>query len=143
MEQDHFKKLENMYLAAPINAFYQPEIKVSSGKTEIKISVDQKYFHAADAVHGSVYFKMMDDAAFFAANSIVEDVFVLTGTFETKFLRPVTEGSLIAVGELTKNMGNKLEARAKLYNDEMEIVGSGSGIFVKSKMRLDELDSYN
>ena len=35
-------------------------------------------FHAAGAGHGTIYFKMLDDAAFYAANSMVEEQFVLT-----------------------------------------------------------------
>ncbi len=46
----------------------------------------------------SVYFKALDDAAFFAANSVVEDVFVLTTNFNIQLLRTVTEGTLIATG---------------------------------------------
>ena len=37
--------------------------------------------HAAGAVHGSYYFKVLDDACYFAANSLVSDVFVLTVSF--------------------------------------------------------------
>jgi hypothetical protein len=31
------------------------------------------FFHAAHAVHGSVYFKALDDAAFFAVASLVQE----------------------------------------------------------------------
>ncbi len=138
----HHRKLENMYLTAPINELYQPTIKIIEGKCEIEITVKQQFFHAANALHGSVYFKMLDDAAFFAANSVIEDVFVLTGSFETKFLRPVSSGRLTAKGELLKNLGNKLEARAKLFDDKGVLVATGSGIFIKSKMVLSEIKSY-
>lgn len=85
---------------------------------------------------------MLDDAAFFAVNSVVNDVFVLTATFETKFLRSISIGKLTAKGELLKNLGEKLEARAKLFDDKGIIVATGFGIFVKSKMQLSELESY-
>ena len=68
-KDSHFKKLEKMYLAAPINEFYCPLIKITDSEATIEIEVTEKLFHSADAVHGSVYFKMLDDAAFFAANS--------------------------------------------------------------------------
>ncbi len=141
-ENIHYSKLEQMYLAAPINLFYNPTISITEGKCEIAIDVKPDYFHAANAVHGSVYFKMLDDAAFFAANSIVEDVFVLTGSFETKFLRPISEGELIAKGELLKNLGNKLEARAKLYDQGGKLIATGSGWFIKSKINLEEIPSF-
>lgn len=139
---NHHRQLEQMYVQAPINKFYQPTIQVSEGKCEISIDVKEDFFHAANAVHGSVYFKMLDDAAFFAANAVVNDVFVLTASFDTKFLRPVNKGQLIAKGELLKNMGNKLEARAKLYDVEGNIIATGTGWFVKSKINLIDIPSF-
>ena len=35
-------------------------------------------FHTAGAAHGTLFFKMLDDAAFYAANSLVTDRFLLT-----------------------------------------------------------------
>jgi acyl-coenzyme A thioesterase PaaI-like protein len=80
---NHLQKLEHMYLMAPINAFYSPRISISQGEAEITIPVKPEFFHAADAVHGSVYFKLLDDAAFFAVNSLMEDYFALTASFTT------------------------------------------------------------
>ena len=85
---------------------------------------------------------MLDDAAFFAANSVVKDVFVLTASFETKFLRPISEGKLIAKGELLKNLGNKLEARAKLYDLGGNLIAAGTGWFVTSKIELVNISSF-
>lgn len=59
-----------MYLAAPINKIYPPKIWVSEASAEIQIDVKPEYFHGAGAVHGSVIFKLLDDAAFFATNSL-------------------------------------------------------------------------
>lgn len=142
MNQTHYTKLEHMYLAAPINKFYNPIIKVEQSKSEIEIPVKNEFFHAANAVHGSVYFKMLDDAAFFAANSIVEDVFVLTGTFETKLLRPVAEGRLIAKGIVVKSSGIKIEALAELFNEKGKLIATGKGVFIKSKILLSSIDSF-
>lgn len=139
---NHHQKLENMYLAAPINKWYEPTMKVTEGKSEITIHIKEDYHHAANAVHGSVYFKMLDDAAFFAANSVVEEVFVLTASFETKFLRPVSKGKLTAVGELLKNKGHQLEARAKLFNEEGQLIATGNGWFAKSKINLSDIPSF-
>lgn len=142
MNQTHYTKLKNMYLAAPINKFYNPIITIEECKSEIAINVKEEFFHAANAVHGSVYFKMLDDAAFFAVNSIVEDVFVLTGTFQTKLLRPITEGEIVAKGIVTSNWGNKFEAEAELFNDKGKLVATGKGTFVKSKILLISIDSF-
>jgi acyl-coenzyme A thioesterase PaaI-like protein len=69
-EFEHYKSLKKMYLSAPVNKIYNPKIQVDNGTAEIEIEVNEKYFHSAGAVHGSVYFKMLDDAAFFAVSSL-------------------------------------------------------------------------
>ena len=104
VNEEHYRKLEHMYLAAPINAFYSPGIRISHGEAEITIPVKPEFFHAADAVHGSVYFKLLDDAAFFAVNSRVRDVFVLTVSFTVHFARPVASGEMRAVGRLVQQI---------------------------------------
>ena len=89
----HFQALEKMYLDAPINAFYDPRIEVSDAEAIVEIEVSESLFHSAQAVHGSVYFKMLDDAAFFAASSLEKEVFVLT-TSQDPFHR-VCSGRLV------------------------------------------------
>ncbi len=61
--EEHHRKLERLYAAAPTNVYYRPIISVGAGVAEIQIDVRADFFHAAAAVHGSVYFKLLDDAA--------------------------------------------------------------------------------
>ena len=49
-----------------------------AGQARITFTIDERVFHAAGAAHGTSYFKMLDDAAFYAANSLVTDRFLLT-----------------------------------------------------------------
>ena len=132
-----------MYLTkASINDYFKPAIAVGDGTAEIRIEVDPKFFHAAGAVHGTVYFKALDDAAFFAANSVVEDVFVLTTNFNIQLLRPVTEGTLIARGTLVSETKSLLIADAELKDDRDRLVGRGTGSFMKSRMHLKDVPGY-
>ncbi|HMA47984.1 MAG TPA: hotdog fold thioesterase, partial [Frankiaceae bacterium] len=96
MGDDHFRKLERMYLSAPINQLFRPAIHIERGRAEVRIPIRPELFHAAGAAHGAVYFKAADDAAFFAANSLVEDYFVLTTSMNLYLLRPIAEGTLTA-----------------------------------------------
>jgi uncharacterized protein (TIGR00369 family) len=133
-----------MYLqGATINEFFRPKLTIAEETAEIRIEVDPKFFHAAGAVHGAVYFKAMDDAAFFAANSVVEDVFVLTTAFHLHFLRPVTEGTLIATGRLVSATAKLLIADAELVDEHGRLLGRGTGSFMKSRIRLADIPSYN
>ena len=132
-----------MYLtAAAINDYFKPEITIGDGEAEIRIEVDPKFFHAAGAVHGSVYFKALDDAAFFAANSVVEDVFVLTTSFNIHLLRPISEGTLISKGTLVSATRSLLIADAELKDERGRLIGRGTGSFMRSKMLLKDVDGY-
>lgn len=132
----HYRKLERMYLSAPINDFFRPTIDIERGRAVITNPVREDLFHAAGAVHGSVYFKLLDDAAWFAVNSLVIDVFVLTTTFTTYLTRPVTSGTLTAVGEVVNDGRTQWLAQSIVYDDADREVGRGSGTFVRSRSAL-------
>ncbi|HEX7020101.1 MAG TPA: PaaI family thioesterase [Gemmatimonadaceae bacterium] len=136
MSDEHYRKLEQMYLAAPTNEYYRPAIRITDRAAEIRIQVRRDFFHAANAVHGSVYFKALDDATFFAANSVVEDVFVLTASFNLYLLRPVSEGEIVARGTLVSRTKRLLVAEGVLTDDRGREIARGSGTFVPSGIAL-------
>ncbi len=138
MKNDHFEKLERMYLETKVNTeiFDTITAKISEGEAEIGLTISDKYFHALDAIHGTVYFKLLDDAAFFAANSVVEDVFVLTSTFNLNLIRPASEGKLKAIGKLKSQSKSLLFAESTLYNEQGKEIAFGTGTFMKSRVAL-------
>jgi uncharacterized protein (TIGR00369 family) len=131
----HYSKLERMYLSAPINALFEPTIEIGKGVATVEFDVRPGHFHAAGALHGSVYFKGLDDSAFFAAASVVPSHFVLTVSFNTYFTRPVSRGRLRAEGRVVSQSRSLLVAESVLYNEDRE-VARGSGTFVPSKIEL-------
>ena len=139
--EEHFRHLEAIYAAAPCNAYYEPRLAVSEGRAEIVIAVKPDFLHSAGAVHGSVYFKALDDAAFFSANSVVPDVFVLTSSFQLYLLGPITGGEMRAVGQLVHQAKNHFIAESVLYDAARNEVARGSGSFIKSKIPLKGLPS--
>ena len=140
---NHFRRLESMYQAAPLNEYYSPIMSVSEGSAEISIDIDRKFFHAGQAVHGSVYFKMLDDAAFFAANSLETEVFVLTTSFTTYLTKPISSGIMRAVGKVVNKNRSQFIAEAVVYNAKGQEIGRGNGIFVRSKIKLIDVDGYD
>lgn len=133
---EHFRKLERMYATAPINAFFKPELRVSHARAELRIPLRPDFHHAAGATHGSVYFKALDDATFFAANSLVEDVFVLTATFELQLLAPVVEGAIRAVARVTERGERRLTAEGELFDAQGTVIARGKGTFARSRIAL-------
>jgi uncharacterized protein (TIGR00369 family) len=138
----HYRCLECMYQAAPINKIYPPKMTVSEGEAVIEIELKKDYFHSAGAVHGSVYFKLLDDSAFFAANSLEEEVFVLTSSFTTYITRPVSSGKMRAVGKVVNKNRSQWVAESIIYDEEDREIARGNGIFVRSKVLLKEADGY-
>lgn len=132
----HFRKLERMYLSAPCNDYYRPQISISRGACELIIPIKRDFFHAANAVHGSVYFKALDDAAFFAVNSLVKDVFVLTVSFNVHFLRPISAGEMRARGKAFFSSRELFWGESLIYDSKEREIARGSGMFAASKMKL-------
>jgi uncharacterized protein (TIGR00369 family) len=135
-DEAHFRKLERMYHGAPVNRLYEPTIRIASGSAELDLPVKADFFHAAHALHGSVYFKALDDAAFFAVSSLVPDVFVLTASYNVYLTRPVTGGTLHASGRVVHQSRNLFLAEAELFDGEKRLVARGSGSFMRSNIAL-------
>ncbi len=138
MSEEHFLKLQNMYTSTKVNTllYETTECKIELEKATISLTISDKYFHALGAIHGSVYFKLLDDSAFFAVNSIVTDVFVLTTSFNINIIRPVNSGKITAIGQLRYKSKNLFVAESRMFNDEGKEVAFGIGNFSKSKIPL-------
>ena len=87
-------------------------------------------------MHGALYFLALDNAAFFAVNSLVEEVFVLTTSFTTYITRPVSEGVATACGKVVNRNRTQFIAESVLYDSNEREIARANGIFVRSKMPL-------
>jgi uncharacterized protein (TIGR00369 family) len=139
----HFRALEALYAAAPINQIWDSRLEIAeSGLARITFDLDERYYHAAGAVHGTSYFKMLDDAAFYAANSLVSDRFLLTTGFNLLFTRPLTAGQVTAEGRWVSGQRRVFVAEARLLDADGEEAARGTGTFMKSRIALSSLDGY-
>ena len=112
----HYRALEALYASAPVNALFESRLEIpGEGQATIRFTIDERVHHAANAAHGTIYFKMLDDAAFYAANSLVSDRFLLTTAFNLHFTKPIRAG------------------------DE---IGRGTGTFMRSHIALAGLPGY-
>ncbi|MBX7059576.1 MAG: PaaI family thioesterase [Leptospirales bacterium] len=136
MSDEHFRKLENMMHSAPVIKLTGLRASIASGESRMTLAVREELFHAAGAMHGSLYFLALDNAAFFAVNSLVEDVFVLTATFDVRIMKPVSSGEVVAQGKVVSQARSIFTAEAVLYNAAGEAIAQGQGKFMKSKMKL-------
>jgi uncharacterized protein (TIGR00369 family) len=143
-EAAHFRALERLYAAAPVNQLFKSRLEIlGEGHSRISFTVDTAVHHAAGAAHGTIYFKMLDDAAFYAANSLVTDRFLLTTAFNLLLTKPIVGGDLIAEGRWISGRRRVFVADARLIDADGEECARGTGTFMKSRIPLATLPGYN
>ncbi|WP_018479117.1 PaaI family thioesterase [Pontibacter roseus] len=141
--ETHYRRLEHLYHQANVQSLLPGStISVTHGQAELTLPVDSKYFHGAQSIHGSIYFKLLDDAAYFAVASLVQDVFIVTSSFQLNLLRPVSSGQLRAVGKVRSVSKNLFTAESTLYNDKGKEVAFGTGQFMRTAQPLQSLEGY-
>ena len=139
----HWRALEGLYASAPVNRLFDSTLTITGeGTARIAFDVDERCYHAAGAAHGTIYFKMLDDAAFYAANTLVTDKFLLTTSFNLHFSRPVKTGRVIAEGRWISGRRRVLVAESRLIDAEGEEIGRGTGTFQRSRIALSGLPGY-
>ena len=142
-EEAHLRALEALYDSAPVNGLFASRLSLpEAGRSEISFSVAPDSFHAAGAAHGTVYFKMLDDAAFYAANSLVSDRFLLTTAFNLHFTKPLRNGQARAEGRWVSGRRRVFVAEARIVDSTGEECARGTGTFLRSHIALASLDGY-
>ena len=135
-DEEHNRRLGGVFRASPTNAAGETEISVYHGGATLKRQVGPELHHAAGAVHGAHLFKLLDDAAFFAANSLVRDAFVLTVSFNVHYMRPVAAGVLTAEGRVVRATRRVIWSEAELRDERGRLVATGTGTFLSSTVGL-------
>ena len=142
-EEAHFRALESLYAAAPINRLFDSVLEIPApGIARIRFTIDERHFHAGGAAHGTSYFKMLDDAAFYAANSLVTDRFLLTTAFNLLLTKPLKAGPVVAEGRWVSGQRRVFVAEARLIDGEGDEAARGTGTFMRSRIPLAGLPGY-
>ena len=141
--QTHYRALERLYGSAPVNQKFASQLEiVGEGLSRLTFEVGEDDYHAAGAAHGTIYFKMLDDAAFYAANTMATDRFLLTTSFNLHFTKPVRAGTVIAEGRWVSGKRRVLVAESRLVDAEGDEIGRGTGTFMRSRIALSSLAGY-
>ena len=140
----HFRALESLYR----HARDQPPVRVRDRDRRAWLRPhplrgrQDAPIHAAGAAHGTLYFKMMDDAAFYACNSLVSDRFLLTTAFNLVFTRPLKRGRVVAEGAGSAASAGCSSARPAWSFADGEEAARGTGTFMRSHIPLSSLPGY-
>jgi len=140
----HYRALESLYAAAPINDLFDSRLEiVEAGIARISFTIEPAHYHAGGAAHGTSYFKMLDDAAFYACNSLVTDRFLLTTAFNLLFTRPLKTGPVVAEGRWISGQRRVFVGEARLIDSDGEEAARGTGTFMRSSIPLAGLPGYS
>jgi uncharacterized protein (TIGR00369 family) len=139
----HLRALEALYASAPINRLFESRIELpEAGQSKIRFAVQADMFHAANAAHGTLYFKMLDDAAFYAANGFSSDRFLLTTAFNLHFTKPMKNGEAVAEGRWVSGRRRVFVAEARIVDSSGDECARGTGTFMRSHIALTTLPGY-
>ena len=139
----HQEGLLHLFHEAPINqTFAGIRLSFREELAIVYFPVTEEWFHGAMALHGGVYMKALDDAAYFAAALKEPEHFLLTAEMDTSFLRPVGLGSIEARGRFKGREGRSISAEASLYDAEGILVGTCTSLLVPGKSPWQGISSY-
>ncbi len=85
---------------------------------------------------------MLDDAAFYAANSLVTDRFLLTTAFNLLLTKPLRAGPVTAEGRWVSGRRRVFVAEARLIDADGDEAARGTGTFMRSQIALAGLAGY-
>jgi len=137
---DHYRRLERLYHTAPCNEYFDPRMEISDGSARLRIDIQPQFLNGNGTLHGSVYFKALDDVAAFAVYS-TEEMVVPTSAFTIYFIAPASSGTLEAIGKVVDRAGRIYFVEAEARCGE-RTVARGSGTYVRTSMPLSSLDAY-
>ncbi len=142
--QLHFEKLIHMYASARINEihFSSSTMNFNADQVEIRFTPDATLHHSMGFVHGSVAFKLLDDAAFFASQAKEQEFALVTTGFNIHFLRIVSDTPLLAIGKLKQKSKNLWISESRLLDNKNRELAFGTGSFMKSNVLLSTIPAY-
>jgi uncharacterized protein (TIGR00369 family) len=139
----HKSALKHMFDHAPINRFLQGlDLHWDGNSAVASAKVREDFLHAGGTLHGALYMKLLDDAAYFTAALENTSHFILTADFQIRFLRPVQQGIIQARGCLIGVDGKYISASSRLFDAEGQMLATGEGRFAPGPKDWASVEMY-
>ncbi len=120
----HAQKLTFMYNQMPFNDDLKPHMEIIAlGECKVEAEVNPKFFHGGGIVHGSIIFRVLDDACTFAAWSLIDTHICVTKSLHIHFQRPINQGTMQAYGKVLEisQTANEISVEGTLRNQGQEV----------------------
>lgn len=135
----HLRRLERVYHAAPTNGLTPARLALQSAAARLEMDIRDAYRQAVGELHGMLYFKVLDEASFYAANTLVDDVFLTTAAMHVQFLRPVDGAHLVATAQVVHAARSSFIVDAEARDASGRLLARSSGTFVRTGAALPPL----
>ena len=121
--------MENAYLAARSNELLDLGIRISEGEADIVIPLREDVSSDRGNVLDALCISIMNDAAYYAVNSLVGHAPVATVSFNASLTRAHPAGDLLARGRFVGMSADRYLADSILTDSAGTEVGRGEGEF--------------
>lgn len=127
----HRFKMKGWISCAPFERLLNIEIvEASDGQAELKMPFFMEYAQGGGLMHGGALVALADTAVVMAIKTrIPAQSHFATIQMESRFLSPVTKGTVTAKARLAEREGRLLKGEATLYNEDGRIVMEFSTTF--------------
>ena len=125
------------YLKHPMHHNLNMNVELGKNSATITMTIHDSVINLVGILHGAIYFKLIDDACFFAALSAQESSFVATSNMTIHYLKPASKGVLIAHAKMITKQGRKYLCECEIKDEEGTIYTYGSGSFIEPKKSYD------
>jgi acyl-coenzyme A thioesterase PaaI-like protein len=132
----HCERLERIYLSSACDDDNEAGVRVQEGESEIVTPLHERHYRSDGTLDNASCFKLLDDAAALAVNSVVRDVLVRTENFNVRYAHVAPAGELVARGRLLGLSEDQYLAESVLVDSEGREVCRGAGAFVRGATAL-------
>lgn len=103
-------------------------VHAEDGIAEITFKYREDLTNVVGTLHGGVFMAALDTVMGIATHTLgFSDV--MTIQLETRFLKPITEGRIQAIGRVISQTRSTIILEGRLYNEEHELVGFATATF--------------
>ncbi|WP_156383732.1 hypothetical protein [Pseudoxanthomonas sp. Root65] len=139
--QDHSRKLDHMYHALAVSRLLEVNLTVEAGSAVIECS-GRDALARADGHEDAHCFRMISDAALFAASSIETECALETVDFNVRFLSRGTRKDMLSNRLLVHKSWGLFFAQAELFDQEGRCLAVGSGTLRLTETTLASMMGY-
>jgi uncharacterized protein (TIGR00369 family) len=121
------------YINHPMHKPLNMSVALKEKSAKITMSVHSSVLNFVGILHGSIYFKLMDDACFFAVIATNQSSFVVTSNMTVNYIKPVSEGMIITHASVITKRGRLYLCESHITNLEGSILAHATGSFIEPK----------